>query len=177
MDQQHTRQGQHANEGQREPRMREGQDQHERRNGQGRGQHQMRDSEGEQQMREGQERAPARAQNMAEIAIRGTALLWDLQVDATRNLLRAQARTASMFGVPDYSALFRIADMRARRVFAQTAEQVIGTAREATRTVTGVQRELGRLAEQQTIEMTEEVRQNVSNSALTHNAGSKKFRA
>jgi len=112
-------------------------------------------------MREGQERAPVRAQNMAEIAIRGTALLWDLQVDATRNLLRAQARTASMFGVPDYSALFRIADMRARRVFTETAEQVISTAREATRTVTGVQRELGRLAEQQTIEMTEEVRENV----------------
>src|SRR5438270_12547931 len=115
----------------------------------------------QQHIRYDQQSESAPTVNMAEIAIRGTALLCDLQLEAARNLLQTQARTASLFGVPDYSPLFRVADNRARRVFSESVEQVLSAARQAADTVTQVQRELGRLAEQQAIVLTEEVRQNV----------------
>jgi len=99
--------------------------------------------------------------SMAEVALRGTALLWDLQMETARNLWRTQARTAAMLGVPDYSELFRIGDDRARRLFSAGAAQVLNSARQAHETVVEMQRQIGRLAEQQTIGITEEVRENI----------------
>ncbi|HJU21900.1 MAG TPA: hypothetical protein VJ891_05275, partial [Casimicrobiaceae bacterium] len=55
-------------------------------------------------------------QSMAEVAVRGTALLWDVQMETARNLWRTQARTAAMFGVPDCSQFFHFEDDRARRL-------------------------------------------------------------
>lgn len=97
-------------------------------------------------------------QSMAEVAVRGTALLWDVQMETARNLWRMQARTAAMFGVPDCSQFFHFEDDRARRLFSASAEQMLNTARQARETVVEVQRQLGRLAEQQTIGITEQVR-------------------
>jgi hypothetical protein len=95
---------------------------------------------------------------MAEVAVRGTALLWDVQMETARNLWRTQARTAAMFGVPDCSQFFHFEDDRARRLFSASAEQMLNAARQARETVVEVQRQLGRLAEQQTIGITEQVR-------------------
>jgi hypothetical protein len=101
-------------------------------------------------------------ESMAEVALRGTALLFDLQMETARNLLRTQARTAAMLGVPDCSDFFEIGDERARRLFSMGAEQVLNTARQARETVSEMQRQFGRIAEQQTIGMTEEVRDQIA---------------
>jgi len=100
-------------------------------------------------------------ESMAEVALRGTALLFDLQMETARNVFRTQARTAAMLGVPDCSDLFDIGDERARRLFSMGAEQVLNTARQARETVAEMQRQFGRIAEQQTIGMTEEVRDQI----------------
>ena len=98
---------------------------------------------------------------MAELALRGTALLFDLQMETARNIMRTQSRTAALFGVPDCSDLFRLGDDRARRIFTASAEQMLNSARQARETVFEVQRQLGRLAEQQTIGIAEEVRDQI----------------
>jgi hypothetical protein len=100
-------------------------------------------------------------QTMAEAAMRGTAMLWDLQLATARNLWRTQARTAALLGIPDYSELFDVGDERARRLFSTSAEQVLTSVRQARETVVLVQREFGRIAEQQTIGITEEVRERI----------------
>jgi len=100
-------------------------------------------------------------ESMAEVALRGTALLWDLQMETVRNMLRTQARTAAMLGVPDCSEFFEIGDARARRLFSMGAEQALNTARQARETVAEMQRQFGRIAEEQTIGMTEQVRDQI----------------
>jgi hypothetical protein len=117
----------------------------------------------QQSQQGGEQQAPGtrQLQSMAEVALRGTALLWDLQMETARNLWRTQARTAAMLGVPDCSELFQIGDDRARRLFTTSAEQVLNSARQARETVVEMQRQIGRLAEQQTIGLTEEVRDQI----------------
>ena len=100
-------------------------------------------------------------QSIAEVALRGTALLWDLQMETARNVWRTQARTAAMLGIPDCSDLFEIGDERARRLFTMSADQVLNTARQARETVAEMQRQFGRIAEQQTIGLTEQVRDQI----------------
>ena len=100
-------------------------------------------------------------ESMAEVALRGTALLWDLQMETARNVFRTQARTAAMLGIPDCSEMFEIGDARARQLFSMGAEQVLNTARQARETVAEMQRQFGRIAEKQTIGMTEQVRDQI----------------
>lgn len=70
-------------------------------------------------------------QQWAEMALRSSAALADLQVETMRHLWQAQARGAAMFGVPDFSQAFGD-DERARRPFSAGAEQIIATMRSAT---------------------------------------------
>lgn len=114
----------------------------------------------QQQHDNGQSRA-RQFESMAEVALRGTALLWDLQMEAARNLWRTQARTAAMLGIPDCSELFHVGDDRARRLFSASSEQMLNSARQTRETVFEMQRQIGRLAEQQTIGITEEVRDQI----------------
>ena len=100
-------------------------------------------------------------QSMAEVALRGTALLFDLQMETARNIMRTQARTAALLGAPDYSQFFAAGDGAARRLFAASAEQMLNSARQARETVFEVQRQLGRLAEEQTFGIAEEVRDQI----------------
>jgi hypothetical protein len=109
------------------------------------------------QQNAGQSYGAQQFHSMAEVALRGTALLWDLQMETARNLLRTQARTAALLGAPDYSELFRLGDDRARRIFAASTEQMLSSARQARETAFEVQRQIGRIAEQQTIGIAEEV--------------------
>jgi hypothetical protein len=99
--------------------------------------------------------------NMAEIALRGTALLFDYQMQAARDLLEMQARSAAAFGVPDCSSLFNVADDKARRLFADGAEQLVATARRATETMAEMNRQFGRLVEQQTVNIAEQMRHGI----------------
>lgn len=123
--------------------------------GQRQGRQQSQQGGGEQQI------GARQFQSMAEVALRGTALLWDLQMETARNMWRTQARTAAMLGIPDCSDLFQIGDERARRLFTTSAEQMLHSARKARETVVEMQRQIGRLAEQQTIGITEEVRDQI----------------
>jgi hypothetical protein len=100
-------------------------------------------------------------QTTAEVALRGAAMLWDLQMETARNLTRTHARTAAILGVPDYSEFFRVGDEHARRIMSVSAEQILNSARQARDTVVEVQRHLGRLAEQQVTGLTEEVRKQI----------------
>ena len=116
---------------------------------------------GNQQQQQGWQAQGRQMQSMAEVALRGTALLWDLQMETTRNLWRTQARAAALLGIPDCSGLFEVDDDRARRLFTTSAEQILNSARQTRQTVVEMQRQLGRLAEQQTIGITEEVRDQI----------------
>jgi methyl-accepting chemotaxis protein len=99
--------------------------------------------------------------NMMEITLRGTALLFDIQMEAARNLMHMQARSAAVFGAPDYSNLFQVGDERARRLFTTTTEQILSSTRQANETVAEVNRQVGQLMERQTAEITEEIEQGI----------------
>jgi len=114
-----------------------------------------------QQQQHGGQTQGRQMQSMAEVALRGTALLWDLQMETARNLWRTQARAAALLGIPDCSGLFNVDDDRARRLFTTSAEQILDSARQTRETVVEMQRQFGRLAEQQTIGITEEVRDQI----------------
>jgi hypothetical protein len=88
-------------------------------------------------------------------------MLLDLQLDTARSLWRTQARTAAMLGLPDYSHLFRAGDDRSRRLFSLGAEQALNTVRHAQDAVLEVQRQIGRLAEQQAILIADEMRDQI----------------
>jgi hypothetical protein len=113
---------------------------------------------------------------VTDIAVRGAALLWDLQMQTARSLWRTQARTAAMLGLPDYSELFDVGDVSARRVFSASAEQVLDSARQARNTATQVQREIVRAAEQQTLEFTEELREHLGQIGRETERGLQQFR-
>jgi hypothetical protein len=117
--------------------------------------------DGNQQQQHGGQAHDRQLQSIAEVALRGTALFWDLQMETARNLWRTQARAAALLGIPDCSGLFNVGDDRARRLFTASAEQILDSARQARETVVEMQRQMGRLAEQQTIGITEEVRDQI----------------
>jgi len=132
------------------------------------GQQQNRPNQGQQRQsgqgngeREGQQLGERTLQSTAEVAIRGAAMLWDLQMETARNLMRTQARTAAMLGIPDYSDFLRVGDEHARRIISLGAEQVLNSARQARETLVEIQRHMGRLAEQQVSGLTEEVRNQI----------------
>ncbi len=95
---------------------------------------------------------------LTEIAIRGAATLFDLQMQTARDLLSMQARSASLFGIPDFSPLFGTVDERARRVFSEGANELVNTTRRAAETVAEVNRQFGRLFEQQAVNVSETMR-------------------
>jgi gas vesicle protein len=96
---------------------------------------------------------------VAEVALRGSALIFDMQMDVMRSLWQAQARSAAMLGAPDFADLFRADDQRARRMFSSSAEQVAQTLRQTTQAVLAVHREISRAAERQAIGIGEQMRQ------------------
>jgi hypothetical protein len=75
-------------------------------------------------------RAGESAINIADIALRGTAVLFSIQLDAVRSLFEIQARSAAAFGVPDYSGLFRSTDGGATRLLAISTDQMLRSRRQ-----------------------------------------------
>jgi len=98
---------------------------------------------------------------VAEIAIRSTALMFDFQMQAARQFMEMQARSAAAFGMPDCSSLFSTADERARRLFSESADELVNTTRRASESVAEMNRHIGRLVEKQTVEMAEQMRQGI----------------
>jgi gas vesicle protein len=94
-----------------------------------------------------------------ELYVHGATVLADIQVAAIRNLWNIQARSATAFGAPDYSELLRFTDTGAKRLFTSNAEQLLSSARQASDTITELQRQFGRLVEQGSLQISEDIRQ------------------
>ena len=109
----------------------------------------------------GLSRAQQANQHVAELAIRSAGLLLDFQLQTARDLLELQARSAALFGVPDCSSLFNAADDRTRRIFSEGAEHVAHVTRRANETMAQMNRQLGRLVEQQAVGVAEQMRQGI----------------
>jgi len=99
---------------------------------------------------------PAPQFPITTFAMRGAAMIWDMQVETARTLWRTQARAAAMFGFPDYSRLFDAGERDVRTLVAATTEQVLDRAHEATATVTQLQREIERTVEQHVLPIVTE---------------------
>jgi len=97
--------------------------------------------------------------NMTATTARSLGQLYDIQAAAARVVLRAQARALSALGLPDYSHLFEVADERTKRMFSTTTEALLQSANHASSTGGEIQQHLGRLWEQQAMDLTETWRQ------------------
>jgi len=87
--------------------------------------------------------------------------MFDFQMQAARQFMEMQARSATVFGLPDCSSLFSTADERARHLFSESADELVNTTRRASETVAEMNRHIGRLMEKQTVEIAEQVRQGI----------------
>ena len=99
--------------------------------------------------------------NMAELAVRGTTALFDIQLTALRGLWQLQARSAAAFGAPDYSDLLRSTENGTQRLLSTSAEQVLTSARQAADAITEMQSQFGRLIEQSAHQLTDEIQHGI----------------
>ncbi len=105
------------------------------------------------------QQSAARGAQLTEIAIRGAATLFDLQMQTARDMLAMHARSAGALGLPDFSPFFvPTADEQARRVFSESANEIVNTTRRTIETVAEVNRQFGRLIEQQTVNLSDTMR-------------------
>lgn len=95
------------------------------------------------------------AANIAVSTLRSLGQFLDMQAATTRIMWRAQARAASAFGAPDYSRLFQVNDDRGQRLFSAATENLTQILQQANGPLTEVPSQIGRMLEQQTINLTE----------------------
>jgi len=107
------------------------------------------------------QRSNDHARRMTEIAMRGTALLWDLQADTARRLLEMQANGATLFGAPDLTQMFHVGNGGSKGMFSMTVEQALSSLRQINDTVSEVQWHLTRVAEQQTAGIADRIQQSI----------------
>jgi hypothetical protein len=110
---------------------------------------------------QGLQRGAEQTMNMAELAVRGTTLLLDIQMAALRNIWQLQARSAAALGVPDCSDLLRSTENGTHRLFSTSAEQILSSARQATGAISEMQAQFGRMIEQETQQLTEELQHGI----------------
>ena len=108
----------------------------------------------------GQERSqPA---NIADIMVQGAARLVELQASTARALLRAQGRSAALFGAPDWTQMLgRAGADNLSELFITGAQQALNLMRHTNETLSLVQQQVGQLVEQQTAEVAQQMRQGV----------------
>lgn len=87
---------------------------------------------------------------LTDVALRGARYVTDMQMSATRVLLRTQARTAAAFGWPDWSGLFENAEGASLVPLSSTSEQMLQTAQRTMETAAELQREVSRIVTTQT---------------------------
>ena len=96
--------------------------------------------------------------NLPEIFAQGVARIIDMQTAAARVFLQTQARSAAMFGAPDWTQAFNRQGEQVTQLFSTGAEQTLKLIRQANETVSEVQEQVGQLLEQQTAQATEHLR-------------------
>jgi hypothetical protein len=97
--------------------------------------------------------------NLTATTLRSLGHLYDMQAATARIVMRAQARAFSALGLPDYSHIFQVADDRTKRLFSSTTETLLQSSQHASSTNGEIQQHLGRLWEQQAMDLTETWRQ------------------
>jgi methyl-accepting chemotaxis protein len=102
------------------------------------------------------------AANLADIMVQGAARIVELQASTARVLLRAQGRSAAMFGAPDWTeSLGRAGADHLSELFVTGAQQALNLMRHTNQTLSLVQQQVGQLVEQQTAEVAQQMRQGV----------------
>jgi hypothetical protein len=99
--------------------------------------------------------------NMAEIALRGTQTIVDIQLAAMRNLFQLQARSATMFGLPDCSELFGVTDSLIKSQLSAGTDQILNSTRQIAQTLADTQRQFGQVVQQDTQHIAEEIRRSI----------------
>ncbi|MEF8701389.1 MAG: hypothetical protein V5B33_19170 [Candidatus Accumulibacter sp. UW20] len=102
------------------------------------------------------ENIPPPALNAASLTLRGFGALYDMQLSAVRLMLQSQARAAAMFGLPDYSDMFSLADERSRRLFASGTEQLLQTTERTREALAEIRRHIVHAAESQTASLVDQ---------------------
>jgi DNA anti-recombination protein RmuC len=111
-------------------------------------------------------RSAEQAVNLAEIFVRGTARMLELQGAAARTVLQTQGRSAALFGAPDWSVVFNGGgNEQFQNLFETGAEQAVRFLRIANETIQQFQSQLGVLIEQQTQQATEQMRHSIEEMA------------
>jgi uncharacterized phage infection (PIP) family protein YhgE len=99
--------------------------------------------------------------NLAELAIRGTSVLLDIQLAALRNAWQLQARSAAAFGAPDYSDFLRQAESGTQNLLSASAEQMLASARQASNAIDELRNQFGQIVEQGTLQLSDEIRHGI----------------
>ena len=100
--------------------------------------------------------------NLADIVVQGAARIVDLQTSTARVLLRAQGRSAALFGGPDWTQMLgQPATDHLSELFMTGAQQALNLMRHTNETLSMVQQQVGQLMEQQTAQVAEQMRQGV----------------
>ena len=99
------------------------------------------------------------AANVADIYVRGALRIADMQASAARVLLQTQARTARMFGAPDWSNAFNGPGEQLSQWFNTGTEQALSLMRQTNETISEVNQQLSRIVQRQTVQLAEEMRQ------------------
>lgn len=108
---------------------------------------------------QGQQGPATPAINMTATAMRTLGQLYDMQAATARIVMRAQSRAFSAMGCPDLSHWFQIDDERSRRMFSTATDTLLQSSDHANRTAGEIQQHLGRLWEQQAMDLSETWRQ------------------
>jgi hypothetical protein len=95
------------------------------------------------------------ALNATSLTLRSFGALYDMQLATARLMLQSQARAAAMFGLPDYSEMFSLADERTRRVFASGTEQMLRTSERTSEALAEIRRHIVHAAERQTASLVD----------------------
>lgn len=109
-----------------------------------------------------QERQQQHVSNFAEIMMQGAARIVELQTSTARLMLRAQGRSAAMFGAPDWTEILgRNGGGHISELFITGAQQALNVMRHTNETLSLVQQQVGQLVEQQTAQVAQQMRRGV----------------
>jgi hypothetical protein len=94
--------------------------------------------------------------SLAEIAIRSTAAMMEMQIGMARHVVNLQAKSAAALGVPDYTEFFNTSAAESCRLVSMAADQMLSATQRISDTMSDLQAQVSRAAEQQARTITEE---------------------
>jgi gas vesicle protein len=109
--------------------------------------------------------------NLAEIMLQGAARVLDIQAAGARTFLQYQAKSAAMFGAPDWSELFKSSSESNGRFFETTADQALNYMCQTSEAISAIQTDMVRLIEEQTEELSEQMQQGLKEASERIQAG------